>query len=53
MALFGIFGRKKKDKEDLDKGLQKTKEGFFSKLTRLITARATIDDAMLEELEEI
>ena len=53
MALFGLFGRKKKDKEDLDKGLQKTKEGLFSKFTRLITARSRIDDEMLDELEEI
>ena len=51
--MFGIFSRKKKDKEELDKGLQKTKEGLFSKFTRLITSRSRIDDGMLDELEEI
>lgn len=51
--MFGFFSRKKKDKEDLDKGLQKTKEGLFSKFTRLLTARTRIDDDMLDELEEI
>lgn len=51
--MFGIFSRKKKDKEELDKGLQKTKEGLFSKFTRLITSRSRIDDDMLDELEEI
>ena len=51
--MFNLFGRKKKDKESLDKGLQKTKEGLFSKFSRLLTARSRIDDAMLDELEEI
>lgn len=51
--MFGLFSRKKKDKENLDKGLQKTKEGLFSKFARLITARSRIDDDMLDELEEI
>jgi len=53
MAMFGIFSRKKKDQEELDKGLQKTKEGLFSKFARLITSRSRIDDDMLDELEEI
>ena len=51
--MFRIFGRKKKDQEELDKGLQKTKEGLFSKFARLITSRSRIDDDMLDELEEI
>lgn len=51
--MFRIFGRKKKDQEELDKGLKKTKEGLFSKFARLITSRSRIDDDMLDELEEI
>lgn len=51
--MFRIFGRKKKDLEELDKGLKKTKEGLFSKFARLITSRSRIDDDMLDELEEI
>lgn len=51
MALFGWFSKEKK--ESLDKGLEKTKEGFFSKLTRSIVGKSTVDDAVLDELEEI
>ena len=51
--MFGIFTRKKKEQTDLANGLQKTKEGLFSKFARLLTARSRIDDDMLDELEEI
>ena len=45
-----LFG--KKEKETLDQGLQKTKEGFFSKISRAIAGKSTVDEAMLDDLEE-
>ncbi len=52
MGFFSIFSGKK-DKEVLDQGLQKTKEGMFSKLKRAFVGRRNIDDDFLDELEEI
>lgn len=46
-----LFSKEKK--ETLNKGLEKTKEGFFSKLRRTFAGRTTIDDDFLDELEEI
>ncbi len=46
-----LFSKEKK--ETLDKGLEKTKEGVFSKIRRAIAGRSTIDDDFLDELEEI
>ena len=51
MALFGFFNKKKK--ETLDKGLEKTKQSVFSKLTRAIAGKSTVDDDVLDELEEV
>ncbi len=51
MALFGLF--KKEEKEILDKGLVKTRESFFGKLTRAVAGKSTIDDALLDKLEEV
>ena len=51
MALFGLFGKKKK--EDLDKGLEKTKENVFSKLSRAVVGKSKVDDEVLDDLEEI
>ena len=51
MGFFDFFSREKK--QDLDRGLQKTKEGVFSKLRRAFTGRRTVDDEFLDELEEI
>jgi fused signal recognition particle receptor len=45
-----IFG--KKEKETLDQGLQKTKENFFSKITKAIAGKGTVDDEVLDNLEE-
>lgn len=42
----------KKNKETLDNGLQKTKEGVWSKITRAIGGKSTIDDDVLDNLEE-
>lgn len=51
MGIFNIFSKDKK--ETLDKGLSKTKEGFFSKVAHAIAGKSTIDDDFLDELEEI
>lgn len=51
MGLFNFFSKEKK--ETLDKGLEKTKQGFFSKITRAIAGKSTIDDDVLDELEEV
>ena len=51
MALFGLF--KKDKKQDLVKGLERSREGIFSKLARLVSGRSRVDDEVLEELEEI
>src|SRR6476661_7822340 len=45
-----IFG--KKEKESLDQGLQKTKENFFSKITKAIAGKSTVDDEVLDNVEE-
>ncbi len=51
MALFDLFN--KKNKETLDKGLEKTKDSFFSKLGKAIAGKSKVDDEVLDELEEI
>ena len=51
MALFGLFSKKKK--EDLDKGLEKTKQSVFSKLSRAIVGKTKVDDEVLDNLEEV
>lgn len=50
MGLFSFFTKEKK--EDLDKGLEKTKEGFLSKLTRVVAGKSKVDDEVLDNLEE-
>lgn len=45
-----LFG--KKEKESLDQGLQKTKQGFFSKITKAIAGKSTVDEEVLDNLEE-
>ena len=51
MALFGLFNKDKK--KDLDKGLEKTKESFLSKLTRTVVGKSKVDAEVLDELEEV
>ncbi|PLX06634.1 MAG: signal recognition particle-docking protein FtsY [Marinilabiliales bacterium] len=51
MALFGLFGKDKKEK--LDKGLEKTRTSVFDKLNRIIFAKSKVDDEVLDELEEV
>ena len=49
MGIFGLFNKKKK--ETLDKGLEKTKESVFSKLTRAVAGKSKVDDEVLDNLE--
>ena len=51
MGLFGLFNKNKK--ETLDKGLEKTKQSVFSKLTRAIAGKSKVDDEVLDNLEEV
>lgn len=51
MAFFGkLFG--KKEKETLDQGLEKTKEGFLGKIARAVAGKSTVDSEVLDNLEE-
>jgi fused signal recognition particle receptor len=51
MGFFGkLFG--KKEKESLDQGLQKTKENFLTKITKAIAGKSTVDEEVLDNLEE-
>jgi len=51
MALLGFLGRDKK--ESLDKGLEKTKESVFLKLSRAVAGKSKVDDEVLDNLEEV
>jgi fused signal recognition particle receptor len=51
MGLFDSFKRAKK--EDLDKGLAKTKESVLKKLTRVVVGRSKVDEQVLDDLEEV
>ena len=51
MGFFSFFTKEKK--ENLDKGLSKTKESVFSKITKAIAGKSKVDDDVLENLEEV
>ncbi|NJM94876.1 MAG: signal recognition particle-docking protein FtsY, partial [Cytophagales bacterium] len=51
MSLLSFFT--KEHKESLNKGLEKTKEGFFTKLSKAVVGKAKVDTEVLDELEEI
>lgn len=51
MGIFSFFSKDKK--ENLDKGLSKTKENVFSKITRAIAGKSKVDDEVLDNLEEV
>jgi fused signal recognition particle receptor len=51
MGIFSFFSREKK--ESLDKGLEKTKENIFSRISRAIAGKSKVDDEVLDNLEEI
>ena len=53
MGLFSFLTRKKEQKEDLDKGLEKTKTTVFSRISKAIMGKSTVDDEVLDNLEEI
>jgi len=56
MGLFDFFKKKQESpeaQEALDKGLEKTKDGFFSKITKAVVGKSTIDDDVLDNLEEV
>lgn len=52
MGIFSFFKRKE-DQETLDKGLQKTKESVFSKISKALVGKSTVDDKVLDDLEDI
>ena len=51
MGLFSFFSKDKK--EVLDKGLEKTKSSVFSKIARAVAGKSTVDDEVLDNLEEV
>ena len=55
MGLFSFLTKKKEKetKEDLDKGLEKTKTSVFSRISKAIMGKSTVDDEVLDNLEEI
>lgn len=59
MAFFGLFGKKKEEaqvvveKQALDQGLERSRSGLFSKLARVVAGKSTVDDTVLDELEEV
>lgn len=58
MGLFDFFTKKKEqvvqeEKESLEKGLERSKEGFFGKLSRAVAGKSKVDEEVLDELEEI
>lgn len=51
MGLFGIFNKDKK--ASLDKGLEKTKSSIFTRISKAIVGKSTVDDELLDNLEEV
>lgn len=51
MGLFSFFSKEKK--QDLDKGLEKTRQNVFSRLSKAIVGKSKVDDEVLDNLEEI
>ncbi|MBK6266871.1 signal recognition particle-docking protein FtsY [Marivirga sp. S37H4] len=51
MGILKLFSKDKK--ESLDKGLEKTKESFFTKLGRTVVGKSQVDEDVLDELEEV
>ncbi len=51
MGIFGFFSKDKK--KSLDSGLEKTKQSMFSKLTRAMVGKSSVDEDVLDELEEV
>ena len=56
MGLFDFFKKKETtviEQQELDKGLEKTKDSFLSKITKAVAGKATVDEEVLDDLEEI
>ena len=53
MGIFSFLTKKKEQKEDLDKGLEKTKTSVFSRISHAIAGKSKVDDEVLDQLEEI
>ncbi len=63
MGLFGSLFKKKEpavqeaekqaERKDLDKGLERSRSGFFDKLSRAVAGKSTVDDDVLDHLEEV
>jgi fused signal recognition particle receptor len=56
MGLFDFFKKKEstpQEQQALDTGLEKTKDNFFSKITKVVAGRSTVDDDVLDDLEEV
>ena len=51
MGFFSIFSKEKK--QELDEGLQKSKESFFAKLAKTVVGKSKVDDDVLDNLEEV
>ena len=51
MGLFDKLFGKKQQQESLNQGLEKTREGFFNKITKAIAGKSTVDEEVLDELE--
>ncbi len=51
MGLFDKLFGKKQQQESLDEGLQKTREGFFGKIAKAIAGKSTVDEEVLDEVE--
>jgi len=51
VGLFDIFSKEKK--EDLNKVLERSNQGFFSKISRAVAGKSKVDDVVLDDLEEI
>ncbi|HAV02872.1 MAG TPA: signal recognition particle-docking protein FtsY, partial [Chryseobacterium sp.] len=46
-----VFGRE--EKESLDKGLEKSSQGFFEKISKAVVGKSRVDDEVLDDLEEV
>jgi fused signal recognition particle receptor len=60
MGLFGsLFGKKKEpavaeaEKQELDKGLERSRSGFLDKISRAVAGKSSVDDEVLDQLEEV
>lgn len=52
MGFFSFFSSKEEQQQHLEAGLEKTREGFLQKLTRAVAGKSTVDDDVLDNLEE-